>query len=74
MSLSQIALPEVVDLSYKISCIVKHYSLMIIMLIKAFLYLYNTIYTFISTMPPLESLSHSQEHVCVITVLSLNGL
>ncbi len=41
-----------------------------------FRYLYNTffIYTFSWTMPPLESLSHSQVHVCIITVLSLCGL
>ncbi len=25
-------------------------------------------------MPPLQSLSHSQVHVCIITVLSLGGL
>ncbi len=43
--------------------------------VKALRYLYNTIiYTFSWTMPPLEFLSHSQVHVCIITFLSLGGL
>ncbi len=37
-------------------------------------YINMTIYTFSWTMPCVESLSYSQVHACIITVLSLGGL
>ncbi len=72
---SKDACQEAKKLAEQIDFKVYYFSFTFVLRVKAFWYQYNiTIYTFSCTMPPLESLSYSQVHICIITVQSSGGL